>query len=89
MQIAESPVVAKIAGTSVGGTGPDLTGYPHLVYAPSQWGEGVRCQSHGQPVEPIGRVMLRHPIGVAAFDFRCSLHEALDAFRYCEANGLI
>ena len=47
MLLAESGVKADLRGTATAGTGPDLTGYPHLVYAPGQWGPGVRVASNG------------------------------------------
>ncbi len=40
----------ELRGESTGGHGPDLTGYPTLTHAPSQWGEGVRVASNGAGV---------------------------------------
>ena len=53
MNLVETPVTMQLRGTSSGGTGPDLTGYPHLVYAPAQWGEGVRTEINGTRVAAV------------------------------------
>jgi hypothetical protein len=50
LNLAEGPVRVQLSGISFGGSGPDLTGYPHLTHAPSPWGEGVRCASNGTAV---------------------------------------
>ena len=42
-------------GSSTGGTGPDLTGYPNLVYAPAPMGRRRRVASNGASVEPRRR----------------------------------
>jgi hypothetical protein len=75
-----------LSGTARGGTGPDLTGYPHLVYAPGQWGEGVCVASNGAPVASIagaakvcGAFSLLRQI---ADDFEITLDEVCDAIRW-------
>ena len=55
MHLAEAPVRIQLRGSSTAGSGPDLTGYPHLTYAPSQWGEGVRVARTGAEVEYLAR----------------------------------
>jgi hypothetical protein len=88
MQIAESSVVAKLKGACAGGNGPDLTGYPHLVYAPAQWGEGVRIASNGAKASYVAVSVADGPITRAAARHGVSLEEALDAFKYVRENGL-
>jgi len=89
MHVVESPVVARLNGTSSGGSGPDLTGYPHLVYAPAQWGDGVRCGSNGTPVVHVAASVDDGPIAWAASRYSVSLDEALDAYKFAKATGLI
>jgi hypothetical protein len=89
MRIAEAPMVPRLRGTSTGGTGPDLTGYPHLTYAPAQWGDGVRLASNGAAVSPIAACAAERPIEYAATIYGISPAEVLDALRYARANGLI
>jgi hypothetical protein len=92
MNLAESPARVQLFGTATRGTGPDLTGYPHLTYAPSQWGEGVRIARNGAPVAGIS---LDAQAGcVAAIDAlaqseNLSWPELFDALRYARANGAV
>jgi hypothetical protein len=89
MHIGESPVKAQLRGASSGGTGPDLTGFPHLVYAPAQCGEGVRCGSNGASAMDVAEEAAVMPIEKVATFHHISLHEALDALRYARATRLI
>ena len=89
MQIAESSVVAKLNGACTGGNGPDLTGYPHLVYAPAQWGPGVRVASNGADVQRVAWATADYPIERVTDEYGVSFNEATEALRYARANGLI
>ena len=89
MQLAESGVKANLRGTVTGGAGPDLTGYPHLTYAPSQWGEGVRCASSGAPVHSVAFDAKIDLVEAVAKTHHVTLHEVVDSIRYARANGLI
>jgi hypothetical protein len=89
MQIAESAVIAQLKGGCAAGSGPDLTGYPHLVYAPAQWGEGVRCGSNGIPAAAVASDAKHDPIGDVAEAYGVSLQEVCDCVRYAKAHGLI
>ena len=91
MQIAESPVTAKLAGTCSGGAGPDLTGYPHLVYAPLQWGMDVRTASNGQSVADLAARCEEQlsDLAIAATFYGVTLEELFDALRYARANGIV
>jgi hypothetical protein len=90
VQLAESSVVAKLRGECAGGTGPDLTGFPHLTHAPRQWGEGVRVASNGAPAAHVAASVADGPIARAAKRHGVSLEEALDAYRYAKAiNGTL
>jgi hypothetical protein len=89
MHVAESSVVGKLKGECSGGTGPDLTGYPHLVYGAAQWGKGVRIASNGVDAVEVARHASRHPIEYVTDDYRVSFNEVTDALRYARANGLI
>lgn len=89
LKLAESPVIARLTGGCSAGSGPDLTGYPHLVYAPAQWGEGVRCGSNGIRATAVADTAQHDPIEQVAADYGVSLHEVVDSLRYARANGLI
>jgi hypothetical protein len=89
MHLAESPVKANLKGTCTAGIGPDLTGYPHLVYAPRQWGDGVRVGSNGAPIEAIAADAMSGSIMRVACVHGVTVFEALDALCYARANGLI
>jgi hypothetical protein len=89
MHVAESSVVGKLKGECSGGTGPDLTGYPHLACAPAQWGEGVRIASSGIAAFDVAIYASQHPIEEVTDAYRVSFNEATDALRYARANGLI
>ena len=89
MHIAESPAKIQLRGASSGGTGPDLTGYPHLVYAPAQWGDGVRCGSNGAFATDVAEDAARMPIERVAKIHSITLREALDSLCYARATRLI
>jgi hypothetical protein len=89
MQLAESSVVAKLNGACAGGTGPDLTGYPLLVYAPAQWGERVCIASNGASVVAVARITSKEPIEYCTDLYGVSFNEATEALCYARANGLI
>ena len=89
MQVAESPAVVKLRGECTEGTGPDLTGFPHLVYAPNQWGDGVRCGSNGACAQHVAAMAAEFPIEEAAEEYGVSLAEALDALRWARASERI
>jgi hypothetical protein len=92
MQLSEMPVKAQLFGTAAAGTGPDLAGYPHLTYAPAQWGEGVRIARNGAPISDIA--LDAQADCVAAIDSvarseNLSWAELFDALRYARANGAV
>jgi hypothetical protein len=89
VQIAEPPMIPRLRGTAAPGTGPDLTGFPGLTYAPAQWGEGVRIASNGSAIAPIAACAAERPIEYAATIYGISTAEVLDALRYARANGMI
>jgi hypothetical protein len=89
MQLGEAPVKLQMNGTSTAGTGPDLAGFPGLVYAPTQWGEGVRCGSNGQDALSVAQAVDAVSIGVAAATAGVSLNEALDSYKWAKKQGLI
>ena len=91
MNLAEQPVKIQLRGSSSAGTGPDLVGYPHLTYAPSQWGPGVRVASNGANVGAIAADAKSIISEVDALARRegISLDELCDALRYARANGAI
>lgn len=89
MQLAESGVKADLRGTATAGTGPDLAGYPHLVYATVQWGPGVQCASNGVSALGVAYGTRFDPIEVVAATHDVTLHEIVDALRYARATGLI
>lgn len=72
--------------TCVGGTGPDLSAYVHLVYAPQQHGDFIACQSNGTPIENIKAAVADSPAGTTtqqiADQFGVSVAEVMDALRY-------
>jgi uncharacterized protein (DUF433 family) len=86
MQMAESPVTVRLRGACTGGTGPDLTGYPHLTYAPAQWGEGVRFAKHGEAIADIVERCEEQisDLRVAAAFCRVTLRELFDAILYSQ-----
>ena len=88
MQMAESSVTARLKGTSSAGSGPDLTGYPQLVYAPAQWGEGVRVASNGAALIDIRRdceVQVDELISIAD-QHDVTLRELFDAILYSQES---
>jgi hypothetical protein len=89
MQLAESSVVAKLNGACAGGTGPDLTGYPHLVYAPAQWGKRVCIANNGADAVAVARTASILPIEFCTDQYGVSFNEVTEALRYARANGLI
>jgi hypothetical protein len=89
MRIAEPKLIPRLHGTAGPGPGPDLTGYPHLTYAPAQWGEGVRIASSGAAIGPIAACATERPIEYAATIYGISTAEVLDALRYARAHEII
>jgi hypothetical protein len=89
VHIAESPTKAQLRGASTGGTGPDLTGFPHLVYAPVQWGDGVRVGSNGALATTVAAAAVAMPIEAAARHSRVTPREALDCLLYARAIKLV
>jgi hypothetical protein len=91
MHLAEAPVKIELRGSSTAGSGPDLTGYPHLTYAPAQWGEGVRIARTGAEVKGIGydaapTVLMLDRLAAAE---GITWDELFDALRYARANGSV
>jgi hypothetical protein len=83
----------RFRGKCEGGTGPDLSRYPTLTYAPLQWGEGIRTGSKGVPVDAIAADALANG-AVDQIDDLMTRHsatfaEVLDSLDYARANGLI
>ncbi len=73
-------------GSCVGGEGPNVHRFPGLVFAPDQWGPGVRCQSNGTSVAKICD-LVKADGGAPTLDqiaarFDISKEEAADAIRY-------
>jgi hypothetical protein len=99
MRAQESPVVSNLAGKSeIPADAIDLTGYPHLAYAPSQWGQGVRIARNGMSVADVVATANMVPVGnpsvVGAIDqleylTGLTWGELFDALRYTKANGMI
>lgn len=91
MQLAEAPVKIQLNGRSSGGSGPDLTGYPHLTYAPDQWGDGVRIARNGADVATIGHDAAPTVLMLDQLARSESLtwDELFDALRYARANGAV
>jgi hypothetical protein len=92
VDIAESPVTAQLFGAAGPGSGPDLTGYPHLTYAPSQWGQGIRIARNGASVFGIAfdaRAKCVAAIDALAQSENLSWPELFDALRYARANGAV
>jgi hypothetical protein len=87
--LSEPKLIPRLRGTAGSGTGPDLTGYPHLVYAPAQWGQGVRVASNGAAIAPIAACAAERPIEYAATIYGISPTAVLDALRYARANRMI
>jgi hypothetical protein len=90
VQLAEGPVKMQLRGSSSGGT-VDLTGYPHLTYAPHQHGPGVRIARNGAAVEAIAydASPLVMDIDRLANDEGLSWAELFDALLYSRANGMV
>jgi hypothetical protein len=91
MRLAEAPVKIELRGSATGGSGPDLTAYPHLTYAPHQWGEGVRIARNGAKVDDIAmhlRFFAQDVDTVAAAE-ELSWDELFDVLRYARANGAV
>ncbi len=92
MNVKEAPVVARIkAQVEKPKDAVDLTGYPHLVFAPQQWGEGVRVASNGIPVKDIAvaakRIELATTIEAVAHGLDLTWDELFDALRYARDHG--
>lgn len=81
------------AGACVGGTGPNLSGFPGLTYAPSQHGEGIRFAHNGTPIEDA----LGHPdakgaiatLDAIAEKLGVKLPDVCDAIGYLRKHDLI
>ncbi len=87
----EPTVTTKLAGKCEGGNGPDLTKYPHLTHAPSQWGEGIRVASNGKTVDAIA---LDAALLVPELDAYVNAHgitwaELFDALRYARDQRIV
>jgi hypothetical protein len=80
----------QLRGASSGGA-VDLTGYPHLSYAPDQYGPGVRIARNGKQVDGIAydASPLVMDIDRLAADEGLSWAELFDALRYARANGMV
>jgi uncharacterized protein (DUF433 family) len=67
-----------------------LTGYPHLVYAPAQYGPGVRTENNGTPVADIAAEISVNPdVDAVAAKFGVTVEHVHDALRYAAAAGFI
>jgi hypothetical protein len=90
MQLTEAPIRMQLRGSSSGGA-VDLTGYPHLSYAPDQYGPGVRIARNGAAVEAIAydASPLVVDIDREAQSHGLSWDELFDALRYARANGAV
>jgi hypothetical protein len=84
-------LTVKLMGTCIGGTGPDLTGYPLLTYAPAQWGPGIRLASNGAAVLSIAldAGSLMPDIDALAQSEGITLGELFESLLYARANGAI
>ena len=91
MQLTEAPVRMQLRGASTGGSGPDLTGYPHLTYAPEQWGDGVRIARNGAEVDSIllDADTLAKKVDFLARAEGLTWDELFDVLRYGRANGAL
>jgi hypothetical protein len=81
---------AALKATSGTGIGPNLTAYPNLVYAPTQWGDHVGCQSSGMPAADVAAYVADAPASTTtqqvADALKLSLGEVLDSVRYIQDN---
>lgn len=84
-------LTSLLQGTCVGGTGPDLTGYPSLTYAPLQHGEGVRLARNGLDIDAVVEAASSIMAEVDALACRegITLAELCDVLRYARANEMI
>ena len=83
MRIAEAPMKIEIKAECTGGCYcPDLAAYPHLVYAPRQWGEGVRIASNGVDALAVAAAAEQAPTQTVAKAYNISVVEVLDARRW-------
>ncbi len=92
MNLIEPPIIATIAGSAeTPADSIDLTGYRHLTYAPSQWGEGVRTANHGTAVAEIAaavrRIDLVGSIEQIGKELDLTWDELFDALRYARDHG--
>ena len=93
MDITEPSIKAEITGTAETPAGSiDLSGYPRLTYAPSQWGGGIRIASCGMAVADVAAaaatVDLAATIEDVATELGLTWDELFDALRYGRDKGL-
>jgi hypothetical protein len=103
MHAAPDGLLIKAMAETTGGV-VDLTGYAGLVYAPLQWGDGVRTATNGTTVDAIAADALaavdvlngavKFPSLAQDLDTLASVHgitwaELFDALRYARAHGMI
>ena len=90
MHVAETPMKIEIKADCKGGDyGTDLTGYPHLVYAPQQWGDGVRIASNGADALSVAAAAEQVPTQTVAKAYNISVAEVLEARRSVARHRLI
>ena len=69
---------------------PPLHDYPRLVFAPFQWGPGVRVHHNGATVEAIARdFALKPDLAQVAADHGIEPDDAIEALRYATAAGFL
>lgn len=73
--------------------GVRLDAYPGLVYAPAQWGPGVRVECNGTPVEEIVAAVAdagpEADLHALAARFGCSEAHVVDALLYAREVGYL
>lgn len=85
--------LAKVEGVAAVTHKPDarvLEGFPLLVYAPSQWGPGVRLEDCGHAVADIAEAFESDPDADAvAARFGTTAEHVMDAVRYASRASTV
>lgn len=92
LSILEPPIIATLAAAAAQPPDAiDLTRYPYLVYAPAQWGPGIRTAAHGTPLDAIADaaawVDLVPRIEGICRGLDLTWDELFDALRYARDKG--
>jgi hypothetical protein len=94
--IASTPTAdpdLRFRGKCEGGAGPNLSRYPSLTYAPSQWGDGVRTHGVGADIvtvaEAASKAGLVASLDAFAVEHGLDLGELLNAIEYARALKVV